>query len=647
IQAGLDMGIVNAGQLAIYEDLPAELREAVEDVVLNRRADATERLLALADSFTESHTASKGPDLSWRELPIEKRLEHALVKGLDEYVVADAEEARQQAAKPLDVIEGPLMNGMNVVGELFGAGKMFLPQVVKSARVMKKAVAHLVPFIEAENEGRRQSNGTIIMATVKGDVHDIGKNIVGVVLQCNNFDVVDLGVMVPCEKILAAAKEHDAAVIGLSGLITPSLDEMVYVGQEMQREGFTIPLMIGGATTSPAHTSIKIDPTYNNPVVYVKDASRAVAVAQSLIGGGHEDFMRAQNKDHERRRLAHAGKTRKRPQKTLAQARANRFATNWQEYQPPAPAQMGVHVLESIDLEILVPYIDWMPFFNAWEFHGRFPDILSDAVVGEAATSLYADGQAMLQKIVDEKWLHAKAVLGFFAAHSVDKDDIAVIANDGKQLTKLHHLRQQRQLRSGMAHACLADFVAPENTVDDYIGAFAVCTGFGIEEHIARFEADHDDYSGIMLKVLADRLAEAAAEYLHAQTRKHYWGYAPDEALDNAALIAEKYRGIRPAPGYPACPDHTEKDTLWKLLAVEDNIDLKLTESFAMYPTAAVSGWYFSHPESRYFAVGKIAKDQVEDYARRKGISVAEAERWLAPNLGYDPNQQSRSTEAA
>ncbi len=638
IQAGLDMGIVNAGQLAIYEDLPIELRDAVEDVVLNRRDDSTDRLLALADSYRESQTRSSGPDLAWRELEVEKRLEHALVKGLDEYVVEDTEEARLDAVRPLDVIEGPLMSGMNIVGDLFGSGKMFLPQVVKSARVMKKAVAHLVPFIEAGNDGKRQTNGTIVMATVKGDVHDIGKNIVGVVLQCNNFDVVDLGVMVPADKILNAAKEHDAAMIGLSGLITPSLDEMVHVGKEMQRLGFSIPLLIGGATTSPVHTSVKIDPGYENAVIYVKDASRSVAVAQSLIGEGASEFVAAQDKEHNRRRKAHAGKQQKSKLKTLSQARANRSSIQWEGYVPPKPAVPGTHVIEEIPLENLVPYIDWMPFFNAWEFHGRYPDVLTDKVVGEAASALFEDAKRMLDQVVKLKWLTAKAVVGLFPAQRAGKDDIQVLDDAGKPHMTLHHLRQQKSLRADLPNACLADFVAPNDAgVDDYIGAFVVSAGFGIEAPLERFEQDHDDYSSIILKALADRLAEAAAEYMHERVRTHYWGYANEESLNNEQLIGEKYRGIRPAPGYPACPDHTEKATLWKLLDVEANIGVTLTDSFAMYPTAAVSGFYYSHPESRYFAVGRIGRDQVEDYARRKGLSLSEAEQWLAPNLDYSP----------
>ncbi len=641
IQAGLDMGIVNAGQLAIYEDLPTELRDAVEDVVLNRRDDSTDRLLALADSYRDSQTKSAGPDLAWREFDVEKRLEHALVKGLDEFVIEDTEEARLNAVKPLDVIEGPLMNGMNVVGDLFGSGKMFLPQVVKSARVMKKAVAHLVPFIEAGNDGKRQSNGTVVMATVKGDVHDIGKNIVGVVLQCNNFDVVDLGVMVPADKILNAAKEHKAAMIGLSGLITPSLDEMVHVGREMQRLGFTIPLLIGGATTSPVHTSVKIDPGYDNAVVYVKDASRSVAVAQSLIGEGAVDFVNAQNKEHDRRRANHAGKQQKSKLKTLSQARANSSSIDWAGYVPPKPALPGKHVLENIPLENLVPYIDWMPFFNAWEFHGRFPAVLTDSVVGEAASALFADAQNMLTKVIDEKWLTARAVVGLYSAESLGSDDIKVVDDRGDAHV-LHHLRQQKSLRADLPNASLADFIAPEKAgVEDYIGAFAVSAGFGIEAPLERFEKDHDDYSSIILKALADRLAEAAAEYMHERVRIDYWGYAKTESLNNEQLIGEKYQGIRPAPGYPACPDHTEKATLWKLLDVEKTIGVKLTDSYAMYPTAAVSGFYYSHPESRYFAVGRIGRDQVEDYARRKGVSLSEAEQWLAPNLDYTPGNKT------
>jgi 5-methyltetrahydrofolate--homocysteine methyltransferase len=643
IRAGMDMGIVNAGQLAIYEDLPPALRQAVEDVVLNRRGDATERLLEVAEQYKDqkSGAAARSQDLSWREQRVGKRLEYALVNGVDEFVIDDTEEARLATERPLDVIEGPLMAGMNVVGDLFGAGKMFLPQVVKSARVMKKAVGHLVPFIEEEKEGGRSSNGRIVLATVKGDVHDIGKNIVGVVLQCNNFEVVDLGVMVSCDRILEAAKREQADMIGLSGLITPSLDEMVHVASEMQRLGMDLPLLIGGATTSPAHTAVKIEPCYDGPVIYVKDASRSVGVAQALVESNTRAAIVDKNrKDNARRREQHASKKRLAPQLSIAQARARKQPVDWTAYTPPQPAFLGVRVFDDIDLGLLRDYIDWMPFFNAWEFHGKFPQILQDETVGEAATSLFEDATAMLDKIVEEKWLTARAVIGLFAANSDGDDDILVYADKQREavLQRLVHLRQQRAKAAGQPQSCLADFVAPADSgLDDYLGAFAVTAGIGIESHVERFEKAHDDYSAIMLKALADRLAEALAEYLHERTRKEFWGYAAEEQLGNVELIAEKYRGIRPAPGYPACPDHTEKSKLWELLDVEASIGLTLTESYAMYPTASVSGFYLSNPAAKYFAVGKVDRDQVESYARRKGISVEDAEKNLAPNLGYDP----------
>ena len=643
IRAGMDLGIVNAGQLAIYEDLPADLRDAVEDAVLNRREDATERLLEIAEKYKDqaSGSAAKARDLSWRDAPVEKRLEHALVNGIDEYVIEDTEEARSNAVRPLSVIEGPLMAGMNVVGDLFGAGKMFLPQVVKSARVMKKAVGHLIPFIEAEQDGDISSNGKIVLATVKGDVHDIGKNIVGVVLQCNNFEVVDLGVMVSCEKILDAARHENAQMIGLSGLITPSLDEMVHVASEMQRQKFDLPLLIGGATTSPAHTAVKIEPRYDGPVIYVKDASRSVGVAQALVEPGtRAALVEKTRRDNARRREQHAGKSRLAPQLSLDEARNRRRRIDWNACVPPQPAFTGVRVYDRIDLAVLTDYIDWMPFFNAWEFHGKYPAILSDETVGEAATALYNDAREMLEEIVREEWLQARAVLGLFAANSSDHDDLLLFADDARRTTleRLCHLRQQRAKPEGQPQNCLADFVAPvESGVADYVGAFAVTAGIGIDERVAYFEKAHDDYRAILLKALADRLAEALAEYLHERVRTEHWAYAPDEHLDNDALIAERYRGIRPAPGYPACPDHTEKGKLWTLLDVERNIELGLTDSYAMYPTAAVSGFYFSHPDARYFSVGKIGRDQLESYASRKGMSVAEAEKWLAPILGYDP----------
>ena len=638
IRAGMDMGIVNAGQLAIYEDLPEELRDAVEDVVLNRRDDATERLLDVAARYKDqkSGAQAKKEDKAWRSLPVVKRLEHALVNGIDEFVVDDTEEARCNANRPLDVIEGPLMSGMNVVGDLFGAGKMFLPQVVKSARVMKKAVGHLVPFIEDEKDGAASTNGRIVLATVKGDVHDIGKNIVGVVLQCNNFEVIDLGVMVSCDKILDAARRENANMIGLSGLITPSLDEMVHVASEMQRLDFDLPLLIGGATTSPAHTAVKIEPNYNGPVIYVKDASRSVGVAQALVEPGtRQEIVEKTRRDNAKRRERHSGKTRLAPNLSIEDARARGHTIDWSAYTPPKPSFTGTRVFSDIDLADLREYIDWMPFFNAWEFHGKFPAILDDAKVGDAARSLYDDANEMLDRIIDESWLQARATVGFFPVNA-DGDDIVVY---GEHSTRLCHLRQQRAKEAGQAQNCLADFIAPVSSgTDDYIGAFAVTAGIGIEEHVERFEQQHDDYSAIVLKALADRLAEALAEYMHEQVRTELWGYAPDENLSNDDLIAEEYRGIRPAPGYPACPDHTEKSKLWELLDVEAAIGLSLTDSFAMYPTAAVSGFYFSHPDSKYFAVGKINRDQLECYARRKEMSVEEAERWLSPNLGYDPS---------
>jgi len=645
IDAGMDMGIVNAGQLAIYKDLPKNLRDAVEDVVLNKRDDATERLLEAAEEFKGKAGGQKGraADLSWREQAVDKRLEHALVNGIDKFVVDDTEEARQRATRPLDVIEGPLMAGMNVVGDLFGEGKMFLPQVVKSARVMKRAVAHLLPFIEEEKGGVIETNGKIVMATVKGDVHDIGKNIVGVVLQCNNFEVIDLGVMVSCEKILETARRENAQMVGLSGLITPSLDEMVHVASEMKRLNFELPLLIGGATTSPAHTAVKIEPNYDGPVIYVKDASRSVGIAQALIRKeSRVELVRKIRKDNALRRERHAGKSRLTPQLSLAQARSNKHRVEWDGYKPAEPAFTGCKILTDIDLALLKPYIDWMPFFNAWEFHGKFPAILSDEIVGEAARNLFTDASVMLDKIVTEKWLQARAVFGFFPANSVDHDDIRVFTDKTRQqeLLRLCHLRQQRSKPDGQSHDCLADFIAPQDSgVEDFIGGFAVTAGIGIDEHIARFEADQDDYSAILLKALADRLAEALAEYLHEQVRTKYWAYAADEDLTNKDLIAEAYRGIRPAPGYPACPDHTEKARLWQLLGVEAAIDLKLTDSFAMYPTAAVSGFYFSHPDSKYFSVGKISRDQVESFAERKGMTLEITEKWLSPNLGYDPSE--------
>ncbi len=650
IRAGMSMGIVNAGQLAIYEDIPADLRERCEDVVLARRADATERLLEIAERFKGGGVLRRADDLEWRKLAVEERLKHALVKGLDEFVLEDTEEARLKSKRPLDVIEGPLMDGMNVVGDLFGAGKMFLPQVVKSARVMKKAVSVLIPYIEQEKDGTSRSNGKVVMATVKGDVHDIGKNIVGVVLQCNNFEVVDLGVMVSCEKILETATRIGANLIGLSGLITPSLDEMVHVAKEMQRLGYTQPLLIGGATTSPAHTAVKIDPQYQGPVIYVKDASRAVGVCQQLATpGSREAYVAGIKAEHERRREQHRNKSAKAPQLSLLQARARKHRIDWPGYAPPVPRFLGARAFDDYPLDELRPYIDWMPFFNAWEFAGKFPDILEDPLVGEAARGLYADATRMLDQLIEQKWLRARAVVGFFPANSSGDDDITVFNDETRQTVKvrLHHLRQQKSKPQNQPQSCLADFVAPvDSGRADYLGAFAVTAGIGIDEHVARFEAAHDDYSSIMLKALADRLAEALAERMHERTRREFWGYAPDERLGAGELIREEYRGIRPAPGYPACPEHTEKANLWRLLDPERNAGIRLTESFAMFPTAAVSGFYFAHPLGHYFSVGQVDRDQVASYAQRKGWSLAEAERWLAPNLGYDPEAQTAPATA-
>ncbi|MDR1936480.1 MAG: methionine synthase [Candidatus Accumulibacter sp.] len=639
VKAGLSMGIVNAGMLGVYDDLDPALRAKVEAVVLNTAPDAGERLVEFAQTVREGRAREKTPDLAWRALPVERRLEYALVKGITEFVVADTEECRAALAAagkpPLAVIEGPLMAGMNVVGDLFGAGKMFLPQVVKSARVMKQAVAHLLPFIEEEKRRTGAAGkGRIILATVKGDVHDIGKNIVGVVLGCNGYEVVDLGVMAPCERILNAAREHGAQAIGLSGLITPSLEEMSHVAAEMQRQGFDLPLLIGGATTSRAHTAIKIAPNYEGTVVYVPDASRAVGVVTRLLSAGQSAGYRQEiAADHERVRGQHVKRPRL-PLLTLAEARARRFAWNADPaYRPAAPARPGRHVLRQVDLAALARYIDWSPFFRAWDLAGRFPGILDDAVVGETARSLFADGKAMLDRIIDEKWLAANAVFGLYPANAAG-DDIVLYADETRRETRMvwRNLRQQQERPSGKPHYCLADFVA-EKGVPDWIGAFAVTAGIGIEKKLAEFEAAHDDYHAILLKALADRLVEACAEWLHREVRTGYWGYAPGEQLDNDALIREQYRGIRPAPGYPACPDHTAKDGLFRLLDAPDNAGMALTESYAMTPAASVSGFYLAHPQARYFTVGKIARDQLEDWAARSGLGIAAAERWLAPVL--------------
>lgn len=642
IEAGMDMGIINAGQLAIYEEIPRALRDAVEDVILNRNPQATDHLLAIAEKYREgSSRQSSKEDLEWREWPVEQRLAHALVKGQTDYILADTEQARQKAGHPLEVIEGPLMDGMNVVGDLFGAGKMFLPQVVKSARVMKKAVAHLLPFIEAEQAGELTSQGKILLATVKGDVHDIGKNIVGVVLQCNGYEIIDLGVMVPADRILQTAQERQCDLIGLSGLITPSLDEMVHVAKEMQRQGRTIPLLIGGATTSKLHTALKIEPAYSHGVVYVTDASRAVGVAGNLLNAEHKPtFTHNITQEYQKLREQRLHQTTVRKYTTLEQARNNKKSIDWEHDEPPRPTFLGIKVFDDYPLTELVDRIDWTPFFKAWELAGKFPKILQDDTIGEEARKLYDDAQSMLSLIKGQHWLSARAVIGFFPANSVNDDDIELYSDDSRIEVSavLHHIRQQMERISDQPNFCLADFVAPKSSgVPDYLGAFAVTTGIGIERHIARFESEHDDYSAILLKALADRLAEAFAEHIHERVRKEFWGFTPAENFSNDELIKEKYCGIRPAPGYPACPDHTEKATLWRLLKPDQMIDLQLTESFAMYPAAAVSGWYFAHPEARYFGTGKIQKDQVEDYARRKRRGVKEIERWLAPILGYEP----------
>jgi len=653
IKAGLDMGIVNAGALVPYDSIDAELRDRIEDVVLNRRPDAAERLLEIAERFNNSgESAGKDGDpvaAEWRNLPVRERITHALVKGIDAHVDDDTEELRSEIAaaggRPIEVIEGPLMDGMNVVGDLFGAGKMFLPQVVKSARVMKKAVAYLLPFIEAEKKpgDADRTNGTIVMATVKGDVHDIGKNIVGVVLQCNNYTVVDLGVMVPAQKILDAAQEHNADIIGLSGLITPSLDEMVSFAVEMDRQGLEIPLLIGGATTSRAHTAVKIAPRRSGPVVWVKDASRSVPVAAALLDDKQRPaLLEATEKDYASLRERHAQKN-ERPMLTLEKARVNRTPIEWDGYSPPVPVVgSGVREFLDYDLAELREYIDWQPFFNAWEMKGRFPDILNNPASGEAARKLYDDAQTMLDTLIKEKWLRANGVIGFFPANAVGSggEDVEVYTDDTRTqvLTTLHNLRQQGEHRDGIPNRSLGDFIAPKETgLADYVGAFAVTAGLGSADKIVEFKADLDDYSAILLESLADRLAEAFAERMHQRVREEFWGYQPDEQLDNEALIGEKYVGIRPAPGYPACPEHTEKATLFQLLDVTERTGIELTESMAMWPGAAVSGWYFSHPQSQYFVVGRLAQDQVADYARRKGWTLPEAERWLAPNLGYNP----------
>jgi 5-methyltetrahydrofolate--homocysteine methyltransferase len=645
IEAGMDMGIVNAGQLPIYSDIPPDLLERVEDVVLNRRPDATDRLLEIADSV-KGRAAAQVTDLAWRNAPVAERLTHALVEGIADYIVEDTEEARRQAERPIHVIEGPLMDGMNVVGDLFGAGKMFLPQVVKSARVMKRAVAHLVPYIEAEKktlgsegDGQPKSNGRVLLATVKGDVHDIGKNIVGVVLQCNNYEVIDLGVMVPSARILETARKEQVDIIGLSGLITPSLEEMSFVAGEMEREGFTIPLLIGGATTSRVHTAVKIEPRYRGPTVHVIDASRAVGVAGNLRSDSlRRDFVASVKAEYQDLRTQRGGRKAEERRQSIADARRNRLAIDWTVTKPPEPCFTGVRTLRDYPLEELVQFIDWTPFFQTWELAGHYPAILTDPAVGPAASSLFRDAGALLEQMIRDRLLRAHGVFGFFRANSIG-DDIELYADQERQqrTAVIHTLRQQMVKPPGRPNLALADFVAPRETgVPDYVGAFAVTTGVGLEALVARFEADHDDYSAILSKALADRLAEAFAELLHQRVRTEFWGYAKGEALDNEGLIKERYQGIRPAPGYPACPDHTEKQALFDLLGAEKQAGITLTESFAMLPAAAVSGYYFWRPEAQYFGVGKIERDQVEEYARRKAMDIATVERWLAPNLNYE-----------
>jgi len=660
IAAGMDMGIVNAGDLPVYDDIPAELREAVEDVILNRKppilegggdgGSQTERLVDLAPKYKGDGTKVAVADQAWRSLPVAARLSHALVNGITEFIDADTEEARLSVERPLHVIEGPLMDGMNVVGDLFGAGKMFLPQVVKSARVMKQAVAWLMPFMEAEKEGQpRQQAGRILMATVKGDVHDIGKNIVGVVLQCNNYEVIDLGVMVPADRILAEAKEHNVDIIGLSGLITPSLDEMVFLASEMERQGFDIPLLIGGATTSKTHTAVKIAPSYRRAsTTYVLDASRAVGVVSQLLSKYDKAGFEAQTReDYVRVREQFARGQDQKNRTPVAKARANRFKIDWPAATPPRPSFTGVRAFGPYDLEELAKYIDWSPFFASWELVGRYPQILEDDVVGEAARDLWKDAQVMLKQILDEKWFTARGVVGFWPAQA-DGDDVVVYADESRttELARLHTLRQQMAKSTDKANLALSDFVAPIGGPADWIGGFAVTAGHGELEVAKRFKDAGDDYSAILATALADRLAEAFAEALHHKVRTELWGYAADEGFDIDQLIGEKYRGIRPAPGYPAQPDHTEKATLFKLLDAEAQTGMELTESFAMNPPASVSGLYFSHPDSHYFGVGRIDRDQVADYAARKGWDLAKAERWLAPILAYDPNSEARGAAA-
>ncbi len=648
IRAGLDMGIVNAGQLAVYDHIPPDLREAVEDIILNRREDSTERLLDVAENYKGGSGQKQVKDLKWREQDVSARLSHSLVHGITDYILEDTEEARLGAERPLHVIEGPLMDGMNVVGDLFGEGKMFLPQVVKSARVMKQAVAYLLPFLEQDKKDHglagRKGAGKILMATVKGDVHDIGKNIVGVVLQCNNYDVIDLGVMVSAAKILEVARSEKVDIIGLSGLITPSLEEMCHVAGELEREGFDVPLLIGGATTSKVHTAVKIDPNYNRgQTVYVTDASRAVGVATNLMNKEKRaPYLQQVSDEYQAMAAKHAAGRSKATRLSLKAARENRYPIQWTGYEPPKPAFTSTKTFNDYSLEEIAKYIDWTPFFQTWELAGKFPTLLNDDKVGEAARTLYDDARTMLDKIVAEKWVTARGVIGLWPANSINDDDIEIYTDESRAqvLVTVHSLRQQMIKSTGRANFALADFIAPRDTgIADYTGGFAVTTGHGEEAVAERFKAAHDDYSAIMVKALTDRLAEAFAELMHERVRKEFWGYAAGESLSNDEIIAESYQGIRPAPGYPACPDHTEKQTLWRVLDAEKNAGMILTESCAMWPGSSVSGFYFSHPDSQFFGVGKIERDQVEDYARRKGMDLTVMEKWLAPNLNYMPSR--------
>ena len=636
IQHGMNMGIVNPSLLEVYDEIPKNLLNHVEDVLLDRRADATERLLDFAESVKEKVKGGNPEKNTWRKQELQERISHSLIKGIDAFIEIDVEEARQQVIRPLEVIEGHLMNGMNIVGDLFGEGKMFLPQVVKSARVMKKAVAYLQPYIEAEKDSESQSAGKILMATVKGDVHDIGKNIVSVVLACNNFEIIDLGVMVPPEKILESAIKHQVDVIGLSGLITPSLDEMIFVAQEMERQKIQIPLLIGGATTSKAHTAVKIAPVSSGPVIHVNDASRAVAVVSNLLSREEQtSYVEKIRIDYDQFREKFLQRSETKTYLSIADARANALRLDWENFRPTTPKNLGAHTLKDFPLDRLIPYIDWTPFFRSWDLHGKYPEILSDSVVGIQATELFSDAQEMLNQIISEKWLEARARFGLFPAYSQGDDIMICDPEDShKVISKWLTLRQQLQKKAGQPHRALADYIAPASTgYSDYCGAFCVSTGFGTKEKAATFEAENDDYSSIMIKALADRLAEAFAEYLHEAVRQNFWGYASDETLTNDDLISEKYKGIRPAPGYPACPDHLEKKSLWELLRVEETIGVSLTESLAMWPAASVSGYYFAHPQAQYFGLGKITEDQLKDYSQRRGIPLQEARKWLNPNL--------------